>query len=100
MAPDRSRVISFFDGSWNSLAVYKVHQRDMDTDGVMLDDELVWDDDSPIWTIALDATVPISSSLDFATVGTSLGHPVNGSQDMGLPAVALYSIGVRWERLG
>ena len=70
----------FFDGSWNSLAVYKVHQRDMDTDGVMLDDELVWDDDSPIWTNAVDASVPISRSLDFATVDTSLGHPVNGSQ--------------------
>ncbi len=68
------------DIRWYSLAVYKVHQGDMDTDGVMLDDELVWDDDSPVWTNALDVTVPISRSLDFATVDTSLGHPVNGSQ--------------------
>ena len=65
---------------WGSLAVYKVRQGDVDTDGLMLDDELIWDDGSPIWTNALDPAVPISSSMDFATVDTSLGHPVDGSQ--------------------
>ena len=65
---------------WGSYAVYKVRLGDVDTDGVMLDDELIWRDGSPVWTNALDPAVPVSSSMDFATVDTSLGHPVDGSQ--------------------
>ena len=65
---------------WGSYAVYKVRLGDVDTDGVMLDDELIWRDGSPIWTNALDPAVPVSSSMDFATVDTSPGHPVDGSQ--------------------
>ena len=71
------------DYSWSVLAVYEVREGDTDTDGVVLDDQLVWDNNSPIWTNALDTTVPISHSLEFATIDTGPEHPVDGSQKWG-----------------
>ena len=68
----------FYAGGWRTFAVYKVHQDDVDTDGVILGDDLLCVDGIPLWKNALDATVPVSGSLDFATVDTGLGNPWTG----------------------
>ena len=69
-----------FNDNWSGLAVYKIQQDDEDSDGVILGEDVVWDDGIPLWKNALDTTVPISPSLEFATVDTDPGYPVDGSR--------------------
>ena len=71
---------SFEADHWRTVGVYRVLEGDMDTDGVTLGEELLWDQGTPRWMNAADTDVPISTSFDFATVGTQPQHPVDGSQ--------------------
>ena len=71
---------SFEADYWRTVGVYRVLEGDMDTDGVTLGEELLWDQGTPRWMNAADTDVPISTSFDFATVGTQPQHPVDGSQ--------------------
>ena len=62
-----------------TVVAYKVQQDDLDTDGVILGQPPLWTEGVPRWVNSADTGVPISQSLDFATVDTQPVHPADGS---------------------